>query len=606
VTAAVLPALRAAGLLGEFTAAGVLSAADVHVAQRVARLGGEPDERVQLGLALAVRALRNGSVCVDLAGVRDTVIGEDTSELVELQWPRPEEWFAACEASPLVACGVDAGPGRPLRLVQGLLYLDRYWRDEEQVRSDLLARAVARPPEADLGRARAALVRLFPGEEPDRQRLAAAVSALRWVTVLAGGPGTGKTTTVARLLALLHDQPGRRPRIALAAPTGKAAARLEESVQDVARTLPDADRAALAELRAVTLHRLLGRRGDSHTRFRHDRANRLPYDVVVVDETSMVPLTLMARLLEALPRDARLVLVGDPDQLASVEAGTVLGDLVRAEGLPRPGFAARLSELGGTEAAANGVVTLEKVWRFGGSIAPLARAIQDGDADTVLGILRARKDDVEFVETGSLEERHPAGLNGLRDDVERLGRELTAAAETGDVDAALSLVDTHRLLCAHRTGPYGVARWSAQAEAWLSAAGPREGEWYPGRPLLVTATDYDVGLYNGDVGVVIRAGDGVRAAFARGGAAVLVPPVRLAAVQSMYAMTVHRGQGSQFARVSFLLPPAGSPLLTRELLYTAVTRATSFIRVVGSAEAVRAAVQRPIARASGLRNRLVM
>jgi exodeoxyribonuclease V alpha subunit len=205
-----------------------------------------------------------------------------------------------------------------------------------------------------------------------------------------------------------------------------------------------------------------------------------------------------------------------------------------------------------------------------------------------------------------LEERHPAGLNGLRDDVERLGRELTAAAETGDVDAALSLVDAHRLLCAHRTGPYGVARWSAQAEAWLSAGAPQHGEWYPGRPLLVTATDYDVGLYNGDVGVVIRVGDGVRAAFARGGAAVLVPPVRLAAVQSMYAMTVHRGQGSQFARVSFLLPPAGSPLLTRELLYTAVTRATSFIRVVGSAAAVRAAVQRPIARASGLRNRLVM
>ncbi len=355
-----------------------------------------------------------------------------------------------------------------------------------------------------------------------------------------------------------------------------------------------------ANLHASTLHRLLGSRPDTRTRFRHDRNNRLAFDVVVVDETSMVSLTLMARLLEAVRPDARLILVGDPDQLASVEAGAVLGDLVRADGNADPNLDARLHEVGaarpGDEPVINGVVLLDRIWRFGGAIASLARAIRAGDADTVVELLHGGTDDIEFVQTRSLDSRRNAGLDGLRADVVSAAQTLTDAALAGDVDAALLGLDTHRLLCAHRRGPYGIARWTEQIDTWLAREthhDPEDGDWYPGRPLLITANDYDLGLFNGDTGVVVRTSDGLRAAFARGGVPALIAPVRLPAVQSVHAMTIHRGQGSQFDRVSLILPAADSPLLTRELLYTAITRAKTHIRIIGTEDAVRAAVNDP-------------
>ena len=307
-------ARSATGLLARFNEADVLAAADVHVARRLARLGGGADaepEPVLLAVALAVRAIRNGSVCVDLSEVSGTVLGEGEQavDVSELPWPEPGAWRAACAASPLVGDGAGAEPGRPLRLVGDLLYLERYWGEEEQVRRELTDRA-GLGPAVDTARMRSALDRLFgasPG--PDRQRLATAVAALRPVSVVAGGPGTGKTTTVAKLLAVLHDlhegTGATTPlRIALAAPTGKAAARLTETVADRARTLPEADRARVGTPKASTIHRLLGWLPGTG-RFRHNRANRLPHDVVVVDETSMVSLTQMARLLEAVRPDAR-------------------------------------------------------------------------------------------------------------------------------------------------------------------------------------------------------------------------------------------------------------------------------------------------------------
>lgn len=592
-------ARAAAGVPAAFNAAGVLEPADVHVAARVARLGGESADDVVLALALAVRGVRLGSVCVDLAAVRGTVLGagDEPVDVSGLPWPDPASWVAACAASPLVAAGSDAPDGRPLRLVDGLLYLERYWRQEELVRTELAARAgvVGTGVGAvDLERLRTGLDRLFGAEgdpREQRQRLAAAVAALRPVTVLAGGPGTGKTTTVAKILTLLRDRPGPPPRIALAAPTGKAAARLQEAVRDAGvDDLPTAS----------TLHRLLGWQ-PGRSRFRHDRFDRLPYDVVVVDETSMVSLTMMARLLDAVRPDARLVLVGDPDQLASVEAGAVLGDLARAAGRPEPHLDAALATLGLPSGVVNGVVTLDHVWRFHGAVAAFARAVQAGDADEALALLRARTNDLEFVETESA-----AAPAAVRADVIEAGLALAEAARRTDVPAALGALERHRVLCGHRRGPFGVARWSREIERWLadalpSASGPEHEEWYPGRPVLVTANDYDTGLYNGDTGVVVATADGPRVAFP--GRAPLAPS-RLAEVATVHAMTVHRGQGSQFARVTVVLPPAESPLLTRELLYTAVTRARTFVRVVGSEAAVRAAVQRPVSRASGLRHRL--
>jgi exodeoxyribonuclease V alpha subunit len=621
-------AAHSAGLPATFNRAGVLSSADVHVASTLGRLGGERDEQVLLAAALAVRAVRLGSVCTDLSEVRATVTAdtEETAyqdagagsgtEVDALPWPEPEDWYAACAASPLVAVGVDGKADRPLRMVDRLLYLDRYWRQEQLIRADLDLRASRPAPAVDRDRLRPALSALFPDAAPDHQRLAAAACATGWVTVVAGGPGTGKTTTVARLLALLHAVLDTPPRVALAAPTGKAAARLQEAVAAESADLQRRGVATPPAYHASTMHRLLGSRPGSHSRFRHDRHNRLPFDVVVVDETSMVSLTLMARLLEAVRPDARLVLVGDPDQLASVEAGAVLGDLVHRP--PRPTPDARAPLLAGLlpddvqppdEAEAelrNDVVRLRRPYRFGGTIDTLAAGVRDGDADTVLQALRS-DDSVTFVETADDARPAPEALAALRDDVEASGRALHAAARAGDAPGALAALEQHRLLCAHRQGPHGVATWSVQVERWLHAAVEDyavDEEWYVGRPLLVTANDYDLRLYNGDSGVVLDDGAGGRvAAFGRGGDPVLVRPNRLPGVQTLHAMTVHRGQGSQFGRVSVLLPSAGSRLLTRELFYTAVTRAQDFVRVIGTEEAVRAAVTRPVVRASGLRRR---
>ena len=518
-----------------------------------------------------------------------------------------------------MADGADKPSGRPLRLADGLLYLERYWQQEEVVRVQLQRRFAAPAPDIDQSRLAAALPRLFDHEglapgEADRQELAVAVSALGRVSVLAGGPGTGKTTTVARLLALLRDQPGPALRIALAAPTGKAAARLEEAVRGAAAQLEPEDQQRLGDLTASTLHRLLGWLPSNRSRFRHDATNQLPHDVVIVDEMSMVSLTLMARLLEAVRPSARLVLVGDPDQLSSVEAGAVLADIARAPGTPDADLGQRLVELGlitdPETAPVHGVVQLTHTWRFGGAIDALARAIRAADADAAVAVLRSGASDVQFREIdleATPTETSSRALAGMAAQVRTAGVAMLDAARSGDVAGALAALDRHRLLCAHRRGPYGVLRWGLEVERWLADAIPEygeDGEWYVGRPLLITANDYEMSLYNGDTGVIVDTPDGVRAAFARGAAAKLFPPVRLDAIQTVHAMTVHRAQGSQFDSVSFVLPPPDSPLLTRELLYTAVTRARQHVLIIGSEEAIRRAVQRPANRASGLRHRL--
>ena len=590
-------ALGATGLLRTFNHAGVLTAADVHVARRTADVVGEDDESVRLAVALAVRAVRQGSVCVDLgafddggtSGVAGTERGPDETPL---PWPAADGWLDRVAASALAERSV-------VRADLGLLYLDRYWREERLVRDDLVARLAAPAPPVDDALLEDGAARLFPGDAYAEQRRAALSTVRRLTTVLTGGPGRGKTTTVAGLLALLAEQAehagGRRLRIALAAPTGKAAARLQEAVAEALAARPetgrpeftDDDRRRLAGLQAGTLHRLLGRRPGSSTRFRHDREGRLPHDVVVVDETSMVSLTLMARLLEAVRPDARLVLVGDPDQLASVEAGAVLADLVAGLGQRADGVVAALVTDHRSESAA---------------ITRLAAAIQDGDPAAVLAELEADDGAVELV--------HPddaAGLADLQDELTRHALDVRGLALAGQAAEALALAERHRLLCAHREGPWGAAHWNRQIERRLGAAsgvylGAAVGtEWYAGRPVLITANDYGLGLFNGDTGVVVAEGDALRAHLSDGASFAVS---RLGDVETLHAMTVHKSQGSQAETVTVLLPDEGSPLLTRELLYTAVTRARRRVRVVGTPEAVRAAVERRARRASGLAVRL--
>jgi exodeoxyribonuclease V alpha subunit len=540
-------AMGGTGLLREFNAAGVLAPADVHVARRLAALAGETDETVMLAAALAVRGPRLGHVLVDLATIRDTatVDTDEPVELTALPWPDVDGWLAAVRASPLAG---------PLRLEGSALYLDRYWREEVQVAADLRALRDGPPAAVDEPLLADGLARRLTDE---RQRLAAATAVRRRFAVVAGRPGTGKTTTVARIVALLREQ-APASLIALAAPTAVAAARLTDAMRG----------AGIEDLEARTLHRMLGWRPNTHSRFRHHRGNRLPHDVVIVDETSMVALWQMARLVEAVRPGARLILVGDPGQLTSIEAGAVLGDIAAAGG--------------------DAIVTLAEVYRYDEDIARVAEAIRRGDGDATVEALRG----VTWIEDPG------AALDPLRERAAATARAVTAAAKAGDGAAAIAALGSFRLLCAHRRGPYGVTAWTARIEEWTGAGG---AQWYAGRPLLVTRNDYSLQLFNGDTGVVIASEPGVlMAAFER----VQVSPTRLDAVETVYAMTVHKAQGSQFGTAAVVLPDPTSPILTRELLYTAVTRAREELIVVATEEAIRAAVARPVARASGLRARL--
>ena len=565
-------ALGAPGLLGAFNRAGVLEAADVHVAARTGDLGSETDERVLLAVAMAVRAVRHGSVCVDLASLPALATGPP--------WPEQAEWADAVLASPLLEAGV-------VRWEHDLLYLDRYHRLEREVCADLVARAAQPAPEVDETVLAAGVERISTGHLSDEQREAAVRAVRQWTTVVTGGPGTGKTTTVARMLALVADQAaarGGRASIALSAPTGKAAARLQEAVEGELAGMSADDRAHVGRAEAMTLHRLLGWRADNATRFRHDRSNRLKYDVVVVDESSMVELTMMARLLEAVRHQARLVLVGDPRQLTSVGAGAVLSDLVAGyDGDP-----------------ASPVVSLSENFRSTGHIKTLAEALRLGDADEVLAALRVGADEVEFVETDD-------AASVVRPDAVRSALAVRRAAEAGDAAAAVAALDEHRLLCAHREGPHGVRHWNRQVEQWLGEEIGQDfwTQWYVGRPLLVTANDHTLEVYNGETGAVVLREDGrLRAWIAGSGGLKDFAPGRLEAVETMHAMTIHKSQGSQARRITVLLPDEDSRLLTRELFYTAVTRAQERVRVVGSEAAVRAAVGSLAQRATGLRQRL--
>jgi exodeoxyribonuclease V alpha subunit len=596
-------ATGATGLLHDFNAAGVLDAADVHVARRLAALAGEDDEQVALAAALAVRGPRLGHVYVELATIRETatVDAEEAVDLSALAWPAAGAWLERLEKSDLVAVGEEGAGDRPLRLVGTSLYLDRYWREERQIAADLQALGAEAPAAVDEDVLADGLARLFPGDADERQRAASAAAVRHRFAVVAGGPGTGKTTTVARIVALLAEQAeaaGRpRPLIALAAPTAVAAARLEEAVRDAADGLDasGAVRAQLREASASTLHRLLGWRPDSQSRFRHHRGNRLPHDVVIVDETSMVSLSQMARLLEAVRPQARLVLVGDPGQLTSIEAGAVLGDIVGPadEGAPDDG------------PPGAGIVVLGRVHRFGGAIGAVAEAVRRGDADAAVQALSDAPDEVTWLPVDPEADSAPAAVH---DGAVAAARAVIDAAREGDARQALNALAGFRVLCAHRRGPYGVATWTDRIVRWLAnevEGFGAEGQWYVGRPLLVTENDYGLRLYNGDTGVVVATPTGrVIAAFERRGELIEFSPTRLAAVESVYAMTVHKSQGSQFAAAAVLLPDPTSQILTRELLYTAVTRARERLILVGTEQAVRAAVARPVARASGLRWRL--
>lgn len=456
----------------------------------------------------------------------------------------------------------------PLVLESGRLYLRRYWEYEQQLARAILQRASA-----------TRTLRNKRGD--DLQQLAAQNAIARNFSVITGGPGTGKTHTVLSILTLLRAQPGSDElKIALAAPTGKAAARLTESVRAAAKTSE-----------ATTIHRLLGAFPDSPY-FRHHAERPLTADVVIVDEASMVDLALMAKLVDAVPLTSRLVLLGDRNQLASVEAGNVLADICEAA-------QAKQSPLHGA------VVELERNYRFAtrGGIYRLSSAVNAGDAARAAAVLHRADAEVQW-------QQLPHATNLGTTVAERIVAGFREYLQAEDPLTALAQLQQFRILCAVRHGPFGVEELNALAEEILVHAGlvtPRGG-WYPGRPVIITRNDHNLQLFNGDSGVILpdpEAGGELRAFFiSAAGKLRRFLPSRLPPHETAYALTVHKSQGSEFERLLFILPDKDAPLLTRELLYTAITRARSTVELWCDENVFRAAVQRRTLRISGLQEAL--
>jgi exodeoxyribonuclease V alpha subunit len=445
------------------------------------------------------------------------------------------------------------------------------------------------------------------------------VAALKRFTVISGGPGTGKTTTVVRILALLLEQAAAPLRIALAAPTGKAAARMQEAIRASRETLPvDPGVRDAIPVEATTIHRLLGVRPGSVT-FRRDRDDPLPVDVLVVDEASMVDLALMAKLVRAVPRAARLILLGDKEQLASVEAGAVLGDICGDSPGFSPGFGRRVVEATGQDLAdlagaaphdegpriRDAVVQLTRSYRFGrdSGIGRLARLVNQGDGPGALDLLMGGAcADIAWRSLESPRDLPPR----LAEVAAPLGAHLVARTP----EAALAALDRFRVLSAHRVGPYGVDALNEQIAACLEARGALHSRnlWYHGRPVLVTANDYNLQLFNGDLGITLRdaAADGTLRVFFRAadGRPRGLPPARLPEHETAFAATVHKSQGSEAEEIVLILPGQASPVMTRELVYTAVTRARTRVELWGTRAVLEAALGRRLARSSGLRDAL--
>lgn len=530
---------------------------DRHFARFIARFCD--GESVALAAALLSRAVRAGHICLDLMA---------DAEIRDLKLPPPDAWHEE-----LKKCRAAGGPDDATPLVldgAGRLYLRRYFEYERSLAAAILARCDG--------------ARVKPSD--DAQQLAIETALALRFTVISGGPGTGKTTAVRKILTALIAAPGGdRLRIALAAPTGKAAARLQESLREDGGTL-----AARLIAPASTLHRLLGARAGG-LRFHHDAGNPLPADVIVVDEASMVPLTMMAKLFDALPPRTRVILLGDHDQLASVEPGAVLGDIAQAASVPGSPIAGSL-------------VVLRKNFRFGGDsrIFQLSDAVRESDADRAIEILRA----VAATPAPDLAAAPSPPANQLAGRLrEQIVRGFAAYLQAADPAEAIREFQKFRVLCAMRVGPFGVEHLNRVIAGILRDAGLTDGteRLYRGMPLLVTRNDYQLRLFNGDIGIVWPdAGGGLGACFTgEDGALRRVPPARLPEHEPAFAMTVHKSQGSEFDEVLLVLPDKPSPVLTRELVYTGLTRARKRVEVWFDETALREAIGQKTRRESGLR-----
>ena len=522
------------------------------------------NDLVWLSFALALNASEGGHTCIDLNEIERWY--PDDLEIGALTWPASSEWVqAVSEHTDLVATPstVESLPRRPFVLDGSKLYVLRSFEEERTIAQWLSSAAGSR------------------------------------LQVLLGGPGSGKTTAVAKqLVERFAGGSALDISVAMAAPTGKAADRMRQAIESrllTEKATPEVI-ARVQEAPSITIHRLLGyspvrRQG----RFEFNSENPLPYDLVIIDEASMLSLSLMYRLLDALRPNAELFLVGDPEQLASVDAGTVLADIstaARAEGSKLHGCTMRL--------------TTQYRYAVGSPIEQVVKAVQSGDADQVIDLLKSHRNSdgvVSWIDPSSKESADLAAFESLGFAVRRHAQEVVELANTSQHGRVLEVLGDMQLLCASRSGQLGIAGWNRTVNRWLGSASRKH--WFVGRPILITKNDHGNQLYNGDVGVVCLDPQGdIRVVFDGLGGPREFPTVRLPEVETVHALTIHKSQGSEYKHAVVVLPTGRSRLLTRELLYTGVSRAREQLTVVASEVALRTAVSTVITRASGLADRL--
>ncbi|SFF26124.1 DNA helicase/exodeoxyribonuclease V, alpha subunit [Phytobacter palmae] len=603
--------MRLRTLLQQAVALKILRPLDVQFALTVA---SEDEPAVMLAAAMLSFDAGEGHVCLPLSRLAPESLSARAHPLLTSLYEEvgyPVDWRKTLLASPAVSEGEAA---TPMILTGERLYLNRMWCNECSIAAFFAE--VNQPLTVDENRLRQALDDLFlPSDDINWQKVAAAVALTRRVSVISGGPGTGKTTTVAKLLAaLVQMADGARCRICLAAPTGKAAARLTESLGTALRQLPLTDKQkAMLPDEASTLHRLLGALPGSQ-RLRYHAGNPLHLDVLVVDEASMIDLPMMSRLIDALPQHARVIFLGDRDQLASVEAGAVLGDICawvnkgftpeRAAQLSRiTGAAVPAGEGDSASALRDSLCLLQKSYRFGSDsgIGQLAAAVNRGDKAAASAVLNRGFSDIENKHLQSAEDYQRM----IDDALAGYGRFLGLVRDGAQPQEVLTAFGEYQLLCALREGPFGVSGLNDRIEQALvrqrRIARPAHARWYHGRPVMITRNDASLGLFNGDIGIALDQGQGIRVWFPLpDGSLKSVQPSRLPEHDTAWAMTVHKSQGSEFDHAALILPGQIVPVVTRELVYTAITRAKKRLSLYADERILAQAIATRTERRSGL------
>lgn len=564
----------------------VLSSLDVHLAQYLQNLAKVENEYFLLAAALTSYFTTQGHICIDLQRLANCSFPlEHDADIQPIQCPDLKTWQQALRTHPMVGQPDDF---KPLILNNNLLYLYRYWQYEQQLGQNILQRIAKVHSETDETTLSTRLETLFPSQnEIDWQKMAAKTAVLKNFCIISGGPGTGKTTTVIKiLLLLLQENP--KLRIALAAPTGKAAARLQQAIQNSIVTLHfPAELLAAIPQETYTIHRLLGTMPKSPY-FRSHAQNPLAYDVVIVDEASMVDLALMAKLANAIPLTARWLLLGDKDQLASVEAGSVLGDIC--------------TDLKTDAAITQHIVLLEKSYRFDAKsgIGVLANHLKLGQAQQALDV-------VQHGNFNDIAWKNIATPNQLLAQLTPVVTQHFATyLQAKTPEQALDYFEQFRVLCALRRGAYGVENVNRVIEQILINQHQIQSgyRWYHGRPIMIIRNDYTLKLFNGDIGIILWNQDGELMAYFRypDGEIRSLYPHRLPEHETVYAMTIHKSQGSEFDKVLMLLPDRASQVLNRELIYTGITRAKQSVSIWGDEQVFLQAARQTVERQSGLMN----